>query len=265
MQEFEVVKFADKVQDLVIQAKGFQIVSQATFEGAAQFRVGLKILKNSITTDADPIIKQAHQLHKDLTAKRASLINPLDEADRIILNKRGEWTLKLQHEAEAEQKRLQAIADKARDKVLAEAQKKIDKLMAKSAGDGDQLKDMESALNDPECTPEDAEMLRKQIGILQAKIANTQQKATVIEAQAQVAAIPEIVTVDNAPEGGKVKFDRYVELIYNPASAIKWLAEFHPECLDIKEGEVKKLLNREELSSIPGVKIGKKARETVKC
>lgn len=263
MLEFEVIKFQNKVQDLVVQAKDFQIVSQETFEGAAQFRVGLKLLKKSICDDADPLIKQAFQLHKDMTAKRALLINPLDESDKIILNKRGEWTLKLQKEAETEQKRLQDIADKARDKALAEAQKKIDKLMAKSAGDGERLKDLEDALKAPNCTPEDAGMLIKQIGILQAKIDNTQQKAAEIEARAQIEAIPEIITVDNSPEGGKVKFDRYVELIYNESSAIKWLALDHPECLEIKEGEVKKLLNREETLLIPGIKVGRKAKERV--
>jgi len=262
-ESFEVVKFQDKVQDLVVQAKDFQIISQETFEGAAQFRVGLKLLKKSISDDADPIIKQAYQLHKDMTAKRALLINPLDEADKIILNKRGEWTLKLQKEAEAEQKRLQDIADKARDKALTEAQKRIDKLMAKSAGDGERLKDLEDALKAPNCTSAEAGMLIKQIGILQAKIANTQQKAAEIEAQAQVASIPEVVTVDNSPEGGNVKFDRVIELIYNESSAIKWLALDHPECLEIKCGEVKKLLNREESLLIPGIKVGRKARERV--
>ncbi len=265
MPEFEIIKFQDKVQDLVIQAQTFHIVSQETFEGAAQFRIGLKLLKKSISDDADPIIKQAYQLHKDMTAKRALLINPLDEADKIILNKRGEWTLKLQQEAEFERKRLQEIADKARDKALAEAQKKIDKLMQKSAGDTERLKDLEDALNSPNCLPDDAEMLRRQIGILQAKIANSQQKASEIEAQAQVEAIPEIITVDNSPEGGKVKFDRVIEAIYNEASAVKWLAEYAPSCLEIKIGEVKKLLNREENLLIPGIKVGKKAKERVKA
>lgn len=263
MQEFQVIKFQDRVDDLVTQAKDFQIVSQTDFELASQFRVALKLLKKSISDDADPIIKQAYQLHKDMTAKRALLINPLDEADKIILNKRGVWTLKLVREAETERTRLQNIADKERDKALAEAQKKIDKLMAKSAGDAERLQDLEEALNDSKCLPEDFVMLRKQISILQAKIANTQQKASEIEAQAQVASIPEIITVDNAPEGGKVRFERVIEFIYNPTSAVKWLAENHPECLEIDDNAVKKLLNREEILLIPGIKIGKIAKERV--
>ncbi len=171
--------------------------------------------------------------------------------------------MKLAYEAEIERKRLQDIADKAKDKALAEAQKRIEKLMTKSAGDSERLKDLEEALNSHNITVVDAEMLRKQILILQAKIENTQQKASEIEAQAQVAAIPEVVTVDNTPEGGKVKFDRVIELIYNESSAIKWLSLDHPECLEIKCGEVKKLLNREESLLIPGIKVGRKARERV--
>jgi regulator of protease activity HflC (stomatin/prohibitin superfamily) len=264
MQEFQVIKFTDKVNNLVIQAQTFQIINQETFESAAQFRIALKILKKSITDDADPIIKQAYQLHRDLTSKKAKLIEPLDNADKIILSKRGEYTLRLQQEAEAEQKRLQDIADKARAKALAEAQKKIDKLIAKSSGDAEILKSLEDALTNPECLLDDAEMLRRQISILQVKIANTQQKASEIEAQAQNSAIPEIITVDNAPEGGKIKFDRVIEFIYNPTSAVKWLSENHPECLKIDDGEVKKLLNREETLLIPGIKIGKIARERVK-
>lgn len=261
---FEVIKFESKVNEIVQVARDFVIQNQSTFAAAGEFRQGIKALTKTIKEDADPIIEKAHALHKELTTKRKTLIDPLMEADTIILGKRGEWTLKLQQIAREEAAIIQAAAEKARAKALAEAQKKIDKLMAATAPDAERLQDLNSALYLTDCTPEDAEMLRRQISILEAKIEQAKQRAATIEAQAQTAAIPTIVHVDNAPLNGKVKFVRCIQGYTSYNSAIDFLAKNYPACLEIDEAALTKLLNANPNLNPPGIEIGLKARETVK-
>jgi uncharacterized membrane protein YqiK len=99
--------------DVVIQARTYQINNQITYSMTADFLLGIKKLKKEIDNAFDESIKKAFETHRSLTAKKKEYYFPLEEAERIVKTKIKAY------EAEMERIRLEAEA-KARE----EAKKK---------------------------------------------------------------------------------------------------------------------------------------------
>ena len=110
-------KLLERAQSLVIDSPETEAIGWGLINGIAD-------LKKSITEDFEPARKAADLAKKAVLAQRDGHINKLIEPDKIVRGKLASWGTekwraqeaaerKAREEAEAERRRLQAIADEA--------------------------------------------------------------------------------------------------------------------------------------------------------
>lgn len=106
----------EKDSDVVIkQASSFTIVSQDIYENAGKFLLKIKDLKKEISKTFDPLVKKAHEAHKEATTQRNKHLEPVEKAEYILKTKCKKYENDMAMKAEAE-----------RIKAEEEKQKKID-------------------------------------------------------------------------------------------------------------------------------------------
>jgi len=120
--------------DLVTRAKSFVITTAAQFELAGEMLTTLKDQKRRIVDFFEADIQRAHAAWKGLTTKRASFVDPLDEAISNLSARYGTFAKEAREAAERERRRLEKEAherEQARlkeeaDRLAAEAKAKAD-------------------------------------------------------------------------------------------------------------------------------------------
>jgi hypothetical protein len=116
--------------DAVSQAQALVVATPAAYVQAAETRKAIKALLNQIDLTFDPVIKAAHLAHKEAVAAKKKHQEPLEQADRIIGQKRMAYDAEQERIRRQKEAELQALAQKqAEDAALAEA------AMAEAAGD----------------------------------------------------------------------------------------------------------------------------------
>lgn len=126
----------EKALALPEQAKGIKVTDDVTLKQADDFLTQIKEVRKELAEYYDPEIKQAHQLHKNLLAKKKDAEAPLIEAESHLKpqianymaeqeckRKEEEDRLRRQREKEEEERRLQAAieAEEAGEAEAAEA------------------------------------------------------------------------------------------------------------------------------------------------
>lgn len=94
------------------RAKAVHIVSDVTYTAAGELLMGIKALRDRIAETFDPHIKRAHDAHKALVKEKRDAEDPLVEAETIIKRALGAYNAEQERLRQAEQQRLQALAQK---------------------------------------------------------------------------------------------------------------------------------------------------------
>lgn len=112
-----------RVDPLVVRAKDFQIADQDGYEKAADFLRDCKTMQKDIRETMDPAVKKAHEAHKAVTGIRSKLLDPIDQAEKVVKQKMGNWVDAQERAARIERQRIEAEARKlAEEQQLREAE-----------------------------------------------------------------------------------------------------------------------------------------------
>jgi len=143
MQQINLQELEQKALSFPEQARTFRVADQATLNKANDFLLTIKAMQKEINETFDPIIRKAHDAHKEAVAKKKKHEAPLKEAEGIVKALMGDYLAeqrRLQEAAEAEMRRLAREAEQKRideeNKQRAEAQEAIDE------GDFDKARDI---------------------------------------------------------------------------------------------------------------------------
>ena len=111
--EIEIIE--EETNQIVEQSKAFDIQHQVSYERAGKYLLDIKCFIKKIKITFDPIVKKAHEAHKEATKQRNFHLDPVVKAETILKDKLK--TYERQKEKEAEE---------ARKKAEEERQKKIE-------------------------------------------------------------------------------------------------------------------------------------------
>ena len=117
-------------------ATSLKVLSQTDYERAGETRKDIKAMLSSIKNYWGPKKDQAHQLHKALVQAEKDMTSPLEQADKMIDQRMGEYRREIERqrmEAEKERRRIEEEARRAAE----EAQRLIDEASQKEELDED--------------------------------------------------------------------------------------------------------------------------------
>jgi len=133
MQQANLQELEQKALSFPEQARVFKVADQATLNKANDFLLVIKAMQKEINETFDPVIKKAHDAHKEAVAQKKKHEAPLKEAEGIVKTLMGVYLAeqrRLQVAAEEEARRLQREAElrkiEEENKQRAEAQEAID-------------------------------------------------------------------------------------------------------------------------------------------
>lgn len=107
---------------IVTSAQSIVVSDDASYSAAGEFLRKVATLKKKVMEVIGPVVTKAHEAHKAAVKMRDELLAPPATAEDLVKRKMATWENEQQRLREAEQRRLQAIADKeAEDRRLAEA------------------------------------------------------------------------------------------------------------------------------------------------
>lgn len=102
------------------QARAIKITDVATYTGAGDLWKSIKALRSKVAETFNPLIDNAHRLHKSILAKKQAVDGPLEEAEKTVkrameafdreqerLRREAEEKLREQARKEEEERRLQ--------------------------------------------------------------------------------------------------------------------------------------------------------------
>lgn len=123
VMEPDTKKLSSETNSIAVQAKAITVTDAASYQKAsALIDTGNEILKE-IGATFDPLIKNAHQLHKDLIAKKNVFAAPIEAALSAKKREMGNWQMEQDRLRRAEEARLAEEARKhAEALAVAEAQ-----------------------------------------------------------------------------------------------------------------------------------------------
>lgn len=108
-----------QVNTLILETKEFKVETDEDLQRADLTLLNIQDRLKKVSDLMDPVCESAHKAHKDATAARASLANPLLAAKTLITKVRGQYILMLENKRkaeEAEAKRIQAEAQVEADR-----------------------------------------------------------------------------------------------------------------------------------------------------
>lgn len=105
---------------IVTQAKSITVTDEASYRrGSEIIDAGNGILKQ-IAETFDPLVANAHKLHKDLLGTKKQFADPIEAALRSIKRQMADWQMKLERERRAKEAE---ESEKARKEALEQAQR----------------------------------------------------------------------------------------------------------------------------------------------
>ena len=93
------------------RARSIQITDDFGYADAGAMLQGVKALMREADSVFDPAVKKAHEAHKAILAAKKSVTAPLEEAEKILKRGMADYHAEQERLRQAEQRRLQAIAD----------------------------------------------------------------------------------------------------------------------------------------------------------
>lgn len=167
-----------------------------------------------------------------------------------------------EEERRKEEARLQAEAEKIRQREVERISKKLDGIMAKSLGLNEQKKLLEEQLTDTSITAEEAEAIRQRIDAIDIKLRPVQEKIFDAQTKMEEKAAPVMVKVETQKVSG-LSTDNYewrVTEIYNIRLLAQAVADgkVGAACIQAVEGRIKAAANDQvrgtsDTPKIPGV------------
>ena len=116
--ELEIKELDQKALNYVESANLFDITTNQNYEAAGAFLVSLKKLQKEIDETFKPIIKKAHDTHKETLAQSKKHSKPVKEAEVIIKKKISVYIDECEKKRRKEQLRLEKI-EKERQEAMA--------------------------------------------------------------------------------------------------------------------------------------------------
>lgn len=111
-----------EVVSIETQAKELKVVDPVSYVAAGELWKSIKGIRKKIADTFDPIIKKAHEVHKEAVARKKEHDAPLDVAERIVKRAMSAYDEEQERIRKAEQERLAEIARKEEeDRQLADA------------------------------------------------------------------------------------------------------------------------------------------------
>jgi len=105
-------QFKQNVELIPQKAHEFLIGNDEEYQQAGEFLIAIKKLNKEINETFDPIIKKAHDSHKEALKQKSKFTDPLKEASAIINPKIANYQLELERAKKEEQERLQREENK---------------------------------------------------------------------------------------------------------------------------------------------------------
>lgn len=113
-----------KESSIIVQrANALAVASGEEFRIASEELRGIKTYRKRVDDTFGPLVKSAHEAHKQLLATKATFDGPAAQAETIIKRKMGDWELAERKRAAEEERRLREEARKVEEeRRLAEAE-----------------------------------------------------------------------------------------------------------------------------------------------
>ena len=111
-----------KALTIVDQAKAVKVIDGETYTSAGLLWKAIGDMIAEVKSTFDPICDAAHKAHKTATEKRSKYLDPLQVAYKSVKSLMSDYDAEQKRKAEAEQRRLEALAKKEEeDRLIAEA------------------------------------------------------------------------------------------------------------------------------------------------
>lgn len=181
------------VSACVLWSRSNAIATPEQFAQTADHLKEIKAAQKKADEFFDPLTKQAFQLHKDIVARKKLLTDPLNESERIDKQKMLSYRQAEEAKAEAERRRLQAIADeqarKEREKAeQAAARQRAIEAEQRAKADEARRKAEEASDAERKKLLAEAESAERKAAAASAKIEVQEEKAAAVAAPVVVVA-----------------------------------------------------------------------------
>jgi len=141
----DVQQLTAAVDSWPVQAQAVQVVDAASYQRAADLLLEIKGLRAEIEATFGPIVRKAHEAHKEAVGQRKRHEEPLQTAERLIKARMGSWQQEEERRRREEEARLAAEARRRDEEArLAEA------AALEEAGEAEAA---ERVLEEPAATP----------------------------------------------------------------------------------------------------------------
>ena len=94
------------------QARTVNVTDIETYKSAGEFWKSIKALRSKVADTFDPLIKNAHDLHKSILAKKQTVDKPLEEAEKTVKRAMEAYDREQERLRREEEERLREIARK---------------------------------------------------------------------------------------------------------------------------------------------------------
>lgn len=187
----------EEVSLVVREAKALTIASDDDLTRGREFVLSIKELRKRIQDHHAPMIEAAHRAHKIALAKQKELVDPLDQAERLVRGHCEQYLTEKKRREMEDLRRREEAARQARERQLADARAKTDALLAGAKEDADKLATLRRALES--ATEIEAAVMRSQIAVLEAAAEDRANAAAAAQAQLELeSAVPDVVPVVEA-------------------------------------------------------------------
>jgi len=95
----------EKALSYPAQAQAVQVVDQVSLTAANDMLVGIKAMRKQVDAVFDPIIKKAHEAHKEAIAQKKKVEKPLAEAEGLVKKQVGTYLAELERKRQEEERK----------------------------------------------------------------------------------------------------------------------------------------------------------------
>jgi len=218
-----------------------KVASPADVEHARDGIREIKRRRDVINDHCDSGIKQAHALHKQLVADKKRLTDELDEAERIIKRKVGDYQIECERLAREEQEKARKAAEVEQQRKVEAARKKIEKALEKAGTIQEKIDAVTAVIEDETTTDTELALAERQLEVLNLQLQGLNDKAQeaqekAVEIAEAPAYIPPAAVVEKTKGVGVKKV--YDILSIDSAKLIKEIAEGKGNANLVKEWDI---------------------------
>ncbi len=234
----------EEVSLVVREAKALTMTCNDDLNRGKEFILAVKALKKKIKDHHAPIIKSAHETHKIAKGKENELINPLDQAERIVRNLCEDFLLLEKRRQREEQRRLDEVAQQETARKMEAAKTKIAAMASATKDEAGQIEQLKTALQDAKTTDIEAAVYRSQLSVLETSAETRAQVATEEQAQLEMG----VMVAEPVPVVEKTK----VEGVSESKTYTVEVTDLKALCAAIGRGEVPATAVKEVASKLKG-------------